>query len=239
MDFNKTSQGRINSFAGDQKTHFGSRRHRRNSNSDDNSNYGGSNNGRYVPPSKRNANKYNSMCGISDGIFLPDAEDRRKAPPPDTGNQERFPSLTSTANIVSEPDKETSNPSFAAIATDKEVSPKVPVEKEPLKPGWVRRFRGPNGEIMCEHGPPVPENPYIKRIKYYEEYLARQHLIDTLERNIAYTREMDLYYDVYDDYDDYNREQDYYEDEDEDDYDYEDDEDYLSVHEYEIEGEDY
>ena len=235
MDIKKTPQGRFNSLAGERQNPFGSSRQRRNSNSDDNSSSGGSTNGRYVPPSKRNANKRNNGRrgnNRSEGILLPNVEDRRKAPtpPPDTGNQELFPSLGSVVKAVDKPDDETAKPSFAAIATDKEESPKVPVEKEPLKPGWVRLFRGPNGEIMREHGPPVPENPYIKRLKEYEQHLARQHLIDTLERNIAYTREMDPYYDGYD--------------HEQDDYDEEDDEEYMSDHEYVEEyesgdGEDY
>jgi hypothetical protein len=88
-------------------------------------------------------------------------------------------------------------PSFASIAMNKEEAPSTPSERESLKPGWVRLFKGPKGEFMKEYGPPVPENPYFKQVRDYEERRVRQQLIDTLERNIAYTREMDSYYDNY------------------------------------------
>jgi hypothetical protein len=120
-------------------------------------------------------------------------------------------------------------PSFASITMNKEEAPSTPPEREPLKPGWVRLFRDPNGEFMKEYGPPVPENPYFKQVREYQQRRVRQQLIDTLERNIAYTREMDSYYDCY------NPDQDDYEDDDDD------DEEGLSDNEYteEYESEDY
>ena len=296
MDFNKSPEGRFKSLAGERKNPFGSSRQPRNSPTDDNSSSGGSTNGKYVPPSKRNNNRRDNNRRDNDrrgnrrteGMVLPDADDRRKAPtpPPDTNNEEQFPSLVTAAKIANMPvwnkppqitrtqsnestqsplpdtpqeepqvesdteseeichcchipitDLDTTNhtivkkpnpvtkPSFASIAKEKEEAPSTPSEKEPLKPGWVRLFRGPNGEFMQEHGPPVPENPYFKQVKEYEERRARQQLIDTLERNIAYTREMDPYYE------DYNSDQD----------DYEEDEEGMSDHEYveEYESEDY
>ena len=202
MDLKKTLQNRFNSLAGERKNLFSSSKQRRGSSCDDNNSSKEITNGRYVPPSKRNANKCNNdnnndkqKNSKTQGIFLPDSEDKLKATTqvPDIENKELFPSLGSDIIIVEKPIDETEKPSFTAIATDKEESPKVEVEKETLKPGWVRLFIGPNGEFMREDGPPLPESPYIKRLKEYEERLARQLLIDTLERNIAYTREMDPY----------------------------------------------
>lgn len=198
MDLKKTLQKRFNSLAGERKNLFSSSKQRHDSNFDDNSSSKQITSGPYMPPSKRNTNKSSNgkqQNSKTQGIILPDAEDKLKAPTqvPDIGNKELFPSLGSDIIIVEKPIDETEKPSFTAIATDKEESPKVQVEKETLKPGWVKLFIGPNGEFMREDGPPLPESPYIKRLKEYEERLARQLLIDTLERNIAYTREMDPY----------------------------------------------
>lgn len=102
--------------------------------------------------------------------------------------------------------KDTSKPSFASVASVKEESAPVP-DREPLKPGWVRLFKGPNGETLREEGPPVPEPEYLKRMREIDERRARQQLISSLERSIAYAREMDPYYD------DYNPDQDDYESE--------------------------
>ena len=198
MDLKKTLQSRFNSLAVERKNLFSSSKQRRGSNSDYSSISGEISDGRYVPPSKRNVNKSSNskqQNSKTQGICLPDAEDKLKATTqvPDIENQELFPSLGSDIIIVEKPVDKTAKPTFTAIATDKQESPKVQVEKETLKPGWVRLFIGPNGEFMREDGPPLPESPYIKRLKEYEERLARQLLIDTLERNIAYTREMDPY----------------------------------------------
>ena len=228
MDFKKSPQGRFKSLAGERKNPFSSNREQRNTTSSSTSS-----GGKYVPPSKRDKRKNRR----NERLRLPEAEERRKAPtpPPDMKNAELFPSLGSPSinevkSSVSEQKEEVdSKPSFAAITGEKEESPDAPVEKEPLKPGWVRLFRGPNGEFMKEYGPPVPESDFFKRMREYEQRKAREQLLETLERNIAYSREMDPYYDRYcdeyddDDYDeDYESEHEYVEEivSDEDDYDY-------------------
>ena len=215
MDFNKSPKGRFNSLAGEKNNPFSSNREHRNTTPTSSSS-----GGKYVPPSKRGGKKGRR----SERMRLPDVEDRRKAPtpPPDTKDAELFPSLSQSCNSVSVPVEEKKERrretklSFAAITTEKEDANKQTKEKEPLKPGWVRLFRGPNGEFMQEHGPPVPESDFFKRMREHEERKARQQLLDTLERNIAYTREMDPYYD------DYRQEYD----------DADDDDEYESDHEY-------
>ena len=200
MDFNKTQLGRFNSLASERNNPFSSSRQARNGPSSDGSSSEGSINGLYLPPSTSNAIKRNDdRCEnrSTEHIFLSDDRRNKPTPPPDTENRELFPSLTSEVKIYDEQREDVTKPSFVAITTDKEEVPKVPNEKELLKPGWVKLFRGPNLEIMREHGPSVVETPYIKSLKEYEYHLALENLIDTLERNIAYTRELDPYYEHY------------------------------------------
>ena len=228
MDFKKSPQGRFKSLAGERKNPFSSNREHRNTTPSSTSS-----GGKYVPPSKREKKKNRR----NERLRLPEAEERRKAPtpPPDTTNAELFPSLGSLSNsevkssvVVEQKEEVESKPSFAAITGEKEESPVTSVEKEPLKPGWVRLFRGPNGEFMQERGPPVPESDFFKRMREHEERKAREQLLETLERHIAYAREMDPYYDSYhqeydeDDCDDYESDHEYVEEyvSDDEDYDY-------------------
>ena len=218
MDFNNSPNGRFNYIAGEKKNPFSSNREHRNTTPT--SSKSGS---KYQPPSKR-GDRHGRMRL---------REDRHKAPtpPPDTKDAELFPSLSQTSNLENVPveEKEESKISFAAITTEKENSQKETKDNEPVKPGWIKLFRGPNGEFMQEHGPPVPERDFFKRMREYEEQKAHQQLLDTLERNIAYSREMDPYYDDYcqkydeeeDDYDDvsdHDYVEEYVSDEDDDNY---------------------
>ena len=219
MDFKRPPEGRFKSLAGERKNPFSSNQNQRNTTPTSSSSGSNRNKSKYVPPSKRNKNIQREP---KEGMRLPDVEDRRKAPtpPPDTQNIELFPSL-STLKQESEPNEDSESKevkaSFATIATEKQENEVETKEKEPLKPGWVRLFRGNNGEIIHEHGPPVPESDFFRRMREHEERKAREQLLETLERNIAYSREMDPYYDDYCDQ--------YGDDDDED-------EEYVSDHEY-------
>ena len=60
MDLKKSLQTRFNSLAGDRKNVFSFSKQKRDSSFDDNNSSKEITKGRYVPPSKRNANKSNN-----------------------------------------------------------------------------------------------------------------------------------------------------------------------------------
>lgn len=184
-----------------------------------------------TPPDNKNQELFPSLISASNKSTLGNALQEKTQVVLDTESEENNYCCDISVSDLDTPNYNlVKKPSFASITMNKEEVPSTPPEREPLKPGWVRLFRDPKGEFMKEYGPPVPENPYFKQVREYEQRRVRQQLIDTLERNIAYTREMDAYYD------DYNPDQDDY------DYDYEDeDEEGMSDLEYdeEYESEEY
>jgi len=228
MDFNKSRNTRFNNLVNDndRKNSFKSSKRPKRNNTPDNHGTGESR-GTYLAPDKRGT----LNRPREGGMFLSRKKEKEiKIIVPDTESCELFPSLNEndnkTDNNILQDQKSNLTVSFSNIAAEKESAPIPPkIINDEIKPGWVKLFRGPNGEFMREYGPSVPEPEFFARMREYDQYLAHKNLIETLERNSAYNREMDPYYDYhYPQYeDDYDEEEEYeeeeYEEYEEDDYD--------------------
>ena len=171
-------------------------------------------NGKYIPPNMRKKKGHPRL-----GRMLVSGIETMA---PDTKNCALFPYLSKPIIENKSECKDTYKPSFVSITAEKEAVPKEKKKQDILKPGWVRLFRGRNGEFMQEFGPiiPRPESESDRNIRDYEQHKAYEYLTATLARNIASSREMDPYYDAE------------AHDADEDDYDNEDDDDDDSDNEY-------
>jgi hypothetical protein len=226
MDFNRSRNTRFNNLVNDddRKNSFKSSKRPKRNNTPDNHGTG-ENRGTYLAPDKRGTINRPRDGGL---VLSKKKIKEKEIIVPDTQSCELFPSLnenTQTNNTL-EDQKTNLTVSFSNIAAEKESAPIPPkIINDEIKPGWVKLFRGPNGEFMREYGPSVPEPEFFARMREYEQYLAHKNLIETLERNSAYNREMDPYYDYhYPAYeDDYDEEEEYeeeiYEEYEEDEYD--------------------